>query len=116
MKDEFKTVRFDLLKEEIDNLVSLITAEEYEVVFGHHDLQHCNILTNEEGKIMFVDFEYAFYDDDEWLDMLERSRSVWTWPITSAREPPTTTSPTPTSCERSCIRPWSNNPSSFVRT
>lgn len=59
-REEFKDVRFDLIKPEIDNLISLINGEEYEVVFGHHDLQHGNILMNNEGKIMFVDFEYMF--------------------------------------------------------
>lgn len=56
-REKFKSVRFDLIKDEIDNLVSLINSEDYEVVFGHHDLQHGNILMNSEGKIMFVDFE-----------------------------------------------------------
>ena len=54
-----KTVRLDLLKEEIDDLVKRFLAEDYEVVFGHHDLQHGNILQNADGTIMFVDFEYV---------------------------------------------------------
>ena len=54
-----KTVRLDLLKEEIDDLVSRFLAEDYEVVFGHHDLQHGNVLQNSDGTIMFVDFEYV---------------------------------------------------------
>lgn len=52
-------MRLDLILPEIDSLKSLITAEDYEVVFGHHDLQHCNILMNENKDIMFVDFEYS---------------------------------------------------------
>ena len=52
-----KTIRLDLLKDELDDLVSRILAEDYEVVFGHHDLQHGNVLQNAEGTIMFVDFE-----------------------------------------------------------
>ena len=56
-KEDFKIVNFDLLKPEIDSLVSLIQSEEFEVLFGHHDLQHGNILMNSEGKLMFVDFE-----------------------------------------------------------
>lgn len=50
-------MRFDLLKQEIDDLVSRINEDDYELVFGHHDLQHCNILRNSEGNLMFVDFE-----------------------------------------------------------
>ena len=56
-----KTIRLDLLKEEIDDLVSRFLAEDYEVVFGHHDLQHGNVLQNKEGTIMFVDFEYVLH-------------------------------------------------------
>ena len=53
-----KGVRVDLLKDEVDDFVSRITAEDYEVVFGHHDLQHGNILMNADREIMFVDYEY----------------------------------------------------------
>ena len=52
-------MRLDLILPEIESLKSLITSEDYEVVFGHHDLQHGNILMNKEGDIMFVDFEYS---------------------------------------------------------
>ena len=56
-----KGVRLDLLKEEVDDLVNRFLAEEYEIVFGHHDLQHGNILKNDEGTLMFVDFEYVIF-------------------------------------------------------
>ena len=52
-------MRLDLIKPEIDDLKARFMAEDYEVVFGHHDLQHGNILMNKDGDIMFVDFEYA---------------------------------------------------------
>lgn len=52
-----KTVRVDLLKDELDDFASRIFADDYEVVFGHHDLQHGNILMNKDGEIIFVDFE-----------------------------------------------------------
>lgn len=52
-----KTVRVDLLKDELDDFASRILADDYEVVFGHHDLQHGNILMNKDGEIIFVDFE-----------------------------------------------------------
>lgn len=57
MNDTMKTVRVDLLKEEVDDLVSRILVDDYDVVFGHHDLQHGNILMNKDGEIIFVDFE-----------------------------------------------------------
>ena len=57
MNGHMKEVRVDLLKDEVDDFVRRITAEDYEVVFGHHDLQHGNILKNEKGEIIFVDFE-----------------------------------------------------------
>lgn len=52
-------MRLDLIKPEIDDLKARFMAEDYEVVFGHHDLQHGNVLMNKDGDIMFVDFEYA---------------------------------------------------------
>ena len=57
MNDTMKTVRVDLLKEEVDDLVSRILVDDFDVVFGHHDLQHGNILMNKDGEIIFVDFE-----------------------------------------------------------
>lgn len=57
MNDTMKTVRVDLLKAEVDDLVSRILADDFDVVFGHHDLQHGNILMNKDGEIIFVDFE-----------------------------------------------------------
>lgn len=57
MDDKMKTVRVDLLKDELDDFASRILADDYEVVFGHHDLQHGNILMNKDGEIIFVDFE-----------------------------------------------------------
>lgn len=59
-------MRLDLILPEIESLKSLITSEDYEVVFGHHDLQHGNILMNKEGDIMFVDFEYSGPSPWEW--------------------------------------------------
>jgi singapore isolate B (sub-type 7) whole genome shotgun sequence assembly, scaffold_5 len=57
MNDTMKTVRVDLLKAEVDDLVSRILVDDFDVVFGHHDLQHGNILMNKDGEIIFVDFE-----------------------------------------------------------
>ena len=57
MNDTMKTVRVDLLKAEVDDLVSRIPVDDFDVVFGHHDLQHGNILMNKDGEIIFVDFE-----------------------------------------------------------
>ena len=57
MNGHMKDVRVDLLKDEVDDFVRRVTAEDYEVVFGHHDLQHGNILKNADGEIIFVDFE-----------------------------------------------------------
>lgn len=57
MNDTMKTVRVDLLKAEVDDLVSRILVDDFDVVFGHHDLQHGNILMNKDGDIIFVDFE-----------------------------------------------------------
>ena len=59
MNGHMKEVRVDLLKDEVDDFVRRITAEDYEVVFGHHDLQHGNILKNENDEIIFVDFELS---------------------------------------------------------
>ena len=47
----------DLLKDEVDDFVRRIIVDDYEVVFGHHDLQHGNILKNENDDIIFVDYE-----------------------------------------------------------
>lgn len=55
--DRFKNVRFDLIPQEIDSMFALAEEEEFEVVLGHHDLQHGNILHNAEGDMIFVDFE-----------------------------------------------------------
>ena len=57
MNDTMKTVRVDLLEAEVDDLVSRILVDDFDVVFGHHDLQHGNILMNKDGEIIFVDFE-----------------------------------------------------------
>ena len=57
MNDTMKTVRVDLLKAEVDDLVSRILVDDFDVVFGHHDLQHGNILMNKDGEIIFVDCE-----------------------------------------------------------
>ena len=57
MNDTMKTVRVDLLKAEVDDLVSRILVDDFDVVFGHHDLQHGNILMNKDGEIILVDFE-----------------------------------------------------------
>ena len=57
MNDTMKTVRVDLLKAEVDDLVSRILVDDFDVVFGHHDLRHGNILMNKDGEIIFVDFE-----------------------------------------------------------
>ena len=40
-------------------MFELLDAEDYETVLGHFDLQHGNILVNEEGRMIFVDFEYS---------------------------------------------------------
>ena len=56
-RDNLQKVRLDLLTEETEEVIRLVDADDYEVVFGHHDLQHGNILTNSTGDLMFVDFE-----------------------------------------------------------
>ena len=83
MNGHMKEVRVDLLKDEVDDFVRRITAEDYEVVFGHHDLQHGNILKNENNDIIFVDFESV------WIvvvivDTATRFLSAPTSPTTSA--------------------------------
>ena len=55
--DRFKNVRIDLIPQEIDSMFALADEEEFEVVLGHHDLQHGNILRNADGDMIFVDFE-----------------------------------------------------------
>lgn len=55
--DRFKNVRIDLIPQEIDNMFALADEEAFEVVLGHHDLQHGNILRNADGDMIFVDFE-----------------------------------------------------------
>lgn len=57
--EQFKNVRIDLIPQEIDSMFALADEEEFEVVLGHHDLQHGNILRNAEGDMIFVDFEYS---------------------------------------------------------
>lgn len=57
MNGHMKEVRVDLLKDEVDDFVRRIIVDDYEVVFGHHDLQHGNILKNENDDIIFVDYE-----------------------------------------------------------
>lgn len=52
-------MRIDLIQDEIDSMFELLDAEDYEMVLGHFDLQHGNILVNEEGRMIFVDFEYS---------------------------------------------------------
>ena len=42
-------------------MFALAEEEEFEVVLGHHDLQHGNILRNADGDMIFVDFELAFF-------------------------------------------------------
>lgn len=38
-------------------MFALADEEAFEVVLGHHDLQHGNILRNADGDMIFVDFE-----------------------------------------------------------
>ena len=83
MNGHMKEVRVDLLKDEVDDFVRRITAEDYEVVFGHHDLQHGNILENEKGDIIFVDFELLLFVMFI-VDTAARSLSAPTSPTTSA--------------------------------
>ena len=42
-------------------MFALAEEEEFEVVLGHHDLQHGNILRNADGDMIFVDFELALF-------------------------------------------------------
>ena len=39
MNGHMKEVRVDLLKDEVDDFVRRIIVDDYEVVFGHHDLR-----------------------------------------------------------------------------
>ena len=84
MNGHMKEVRVDLLKDEVDDFVRRITAEDYEVVFGHHDLQHGNILKNENNDIIFVDFESVWIVVVN-VDTAERFLSAPTSPTTSER-------------------------------
>ena len=73
----------DLRKGEVDDYDRRIIVDDYEVVFGHHDLQHGNILKNENNDIIFVDFESV------WIvvvivDTAARFLSAPTSPTTSA--------------------------------
>lgn len=52
-------MRIDLIQDEIDSMFEMLDKEDYETVLGHFDLQHGNILVNEEGEMIFVDFEYS---------------------------------------------------------
>lgn len=83
MNGHMKEVHVDLLQDEVDDFVRRITAEDYEVVFGHHDLQHGNILKNVDGEIIFVDFESAFMMTLI-VDTAAKSPSAPTSPTTSA--------------------------------
>ena len=83
MNGHMKDVRVDLLKDEVDDFVRRITAEDYEVVFGHHDLQHGNILKNANGEIIFVDFESMCLPPSN-VGTAARSPSARTSPTTSA--------------------------------
>ena len=83
MNGHMKEVRVDLLKDEVDDFVRRIIVDDYEVVFGHHDLQHGNILKNENNDIIFVDFESAFMMTLI-VDTAAKSPSAPTSPTTSA--------------------------------
>ena len=83
MNGHMKDVRIDLLDDEINDLAQRMMIEDYEVVFGHHDLQHGNILKNAKNDIIFVDFESAFVMTLI-VDTAAKSPSAPTSPTTSA--------------------------------
>ena len=48
-----------LLKEEIRQNLELIKNENSDIVFGHQDLLRGNVLRNEAGDVLIIDFEYT---------------------------------------------------------
>ncbi|KAK8803363.1 hypothetical protein WA158_001057 [Blastocystis sp. Blastoise] len=56
---KYECFDFDNIIQEIKNYHELFDKDDYELVFAHLDLQHGNILQNENEDIMFVDFEYS---------------------------------------------------------
>ena len=83
MNGHMKEVRVDLLEDEVNDLAQHMMQEDYEVVFGHHDLQHGNILKNASNDIIFVDFELSSMMSVI-VDTVARSPSAPTSPTISA--------------------------------
>ena len=54
MNDTMKTVRVDLLKAEVDDLVSRILVDDFDVVFGHHDLQQGDVEKTEIDGLLIL--------------------------------------------------------------
>lgn len=56
---QFANADLSLLHAEIDEMERLFWETPVDILFGHHDLQHCNILKHPDGRMMVVDFEYS---------------------------------------------------------
>ncbi|CAN8239375.1 unnamed protein product [Cochlearia groenlandica] len=58
--DEF---RLEAMEDEIDFLEEKFTRDDQEIGFCHHDLQHGNIMIDEETKaITIIDYEYSSFN------------------------------------------------------
>lgn len=55
----FANFNVSFLRDEIKQNAELIRKESNDIVYGHQDLLRGNVLRNEAGSILIIDFEYT---------------------------------------------------------
>ncbi|POM79912.1 Choline/ethanolamine Kinase, partial [Phytophthora palmivora] len=61
--DKFKgIVDFQQLAKDVDDLEKILAQVPSPIVFSHNDLQYGNIMKNDAGDAVFIDFEYTSYN------------------------------------------------------